>query len=188
MDEDKAKPPKEAEGAGKPRLTRRNVLGAGGAAAVGAAGAVLAGSAAASASSAGTNKIPEPVTTVSEYLAAATVIATQIASNPTFAAAVQADPQAELTKIGIGEDAVRELLTGEVGFAASSSAYRCSLTCVIISCLTTGSCCCTNCVPGLTFGAPVSGYEVGEGRALLAQSLVKEGHLKVPGIPKNKGG
>jgi hypothetical protein len=188
MDKDEAKPPEEAAGEGRSRrMSRRSVIGAGGAAAAGVAGAALAGSVAGAATTPGTNKLPVPVKTVSEYIAVASVIATQIESNPKFAALMQADPQGELTKLGIGEDAVRELLTGEVGFAAAGTAYNCSLTCVL-TCLTTGSCCCTNCVPGLAFGAPVSGYEVSEGRAVLAQSLVAEGHLKLPGIPKNKGG
>jgi hypothetical protein len=187
MASDETNSPEESSEEGKPRrMSRRSMIGAGGAAAAGVAGAALAGSVASAATAPGTNKLPVPVKTVSEYIAVATVIATQIESNPKFAALMQANPQGELTKLGIGEDAVRELLTGEVGFAAAGTSYNCSFTC-ILTCLTTGSCCCTNCVPGLAFGAPVSGFEVSEGRAQLAQSLVSEGHLKLPGIPKNKG-
>jgi hypothetical protein len=184
MGQDIPKRPEEAAERDEPRrMTRRSVIGAGGAAAAGAAGAVFVGSAGVGASTT-TNDLPTPIKSVSEYIAAATVIATQIQSNPTFASAVQADPQGELTKIGIGEDAVRELLTGEVGFAAAGTGYICVRTCFPISCLTTGACCCTHCVPDSAFGEPVDGIAVSEGRAQLAQSLVKWGHLKLPKIPK----
>jgi hypothetical protein len=126
-----------------------------------------------------------PVKTAEEYQVAAAAIVSRTFSDPEFAQQMVRDPLQTLLNVGIGNDAVRQMIAEDDYLNARYA----ETTIEINICFCTG-CCCTGCcvttlIPLILFdatlpydfGSPSKRLEVTPERAQLLNRIVQYGHV-----------
>ncbi len=126
------------------------------------------------------------VRTPTEYQLVAARIASRASKDRQFRERITRDPVRTLKQLGIGQDAVRELIMEEQGLRDRFASSAASLSCEVVSCICTSSCCLSCWVTtglgggSFTFGESDPGIPVSPERAKLLTRLVERGHIVVP--------
>ena len=126
-----------------------------------------------------------PVKTAEEYQVAAAAIVSRTFSDPEFAQQMIRDPLNTLLNVGIGNDAVRQIIAEDDYLNAKYSEVTINIDiCFCTGCCCTG-CCITNLYPIILldvaapyeFGSPSKRLEVTPERAELLTRIVQYGHV-----------
>jgi hypothetical protein len=127
-----------------------------------------------------------PVKTIAHYQVTAAMLANRIHHDTAFAAQLKKDPVKTLQGLGIGKDAVRELIHEEPGLRKLSLGGLGEVEGCTVTCICTDDCC-FSCWFSLgftagaaKFGRPLPGVKVSPKRADLVQNLIEHGHIVSP--------
>jgi hypothetical protein len=133
----------------------------------------------------------KPVKTLAEYQVTAAIVAQRVSHDPTFVKELKQDPVKTLQGLGIGNDAVRELIQEDRALEKIGSKRKTpALDCTGVTCICSESGCCFTCWftdifetgnPVVHFAAAVPGVKVvSSKRSQLLQNLIEHGHISSP--------